>query len=192
MDVKTNIALVGFMGTGKSTIGKALADRLSKAFIDTDDLVQERLGASISQVFASQGEQFFRRLEARVIETVAEMDNVVIAVGGGAVENAQVRDVLRERCTVVLLTVDVATILERTEGITGRPLLDGFDPEQKRARIIELMHSRASAYNKVYDIVVDASGGVGSTVETISSLIQRACREKTASGGGAECPGCLE
>ena len=186
--MKTNIALVGFMGAGKSTIGKALADRLNKAFVDTDDLVQERLGTSISQAFAVPGEQFFRQVEARVIENVAGMDNVVIAVGGGAVENARVRDVLRGHCTVVLLTVDIATILERTEGMTGRPLLDGFDPEEKRARIIELMHSRASAYNQVYDIVVDASGNVESAVEAITSRIPGVQDERTMpAGGSAEC-----
>jgi len=186
--VKRNIALVGFMGAGKSTIGKALAERLNRPFIDTDDLVQERLGAPISQVFAAQGEQFFRQVEARAIETAARMDDVVIAVGGGAVENARVREALREHCTVVLLTVDIATVLERTEGLTGRPLLDGFDPEQKLARVIELMHSRASAYSMACDVIVDAGGDVESVVETITSLVPGVPEGKRVPAGGAECP----
>jgi len=182
--MKSTIALVGFMGAGKSTVGKALAARLHRAFVDTDSLIEERLGMTTCQVFGVHGEQFFREAEACAIERATQMDNVVIAVGGGAVENRRVRSALKERCMVVLLSVDIATILERTEGITGRPLLDGIDPDQKRARIMELLHSRASAYNEVYDIVVDASRDVESTVKAIAAQINGAQEARTAMTGG--------
>ncbi|MDP2856696.1 MAG: shikimate kinase [Bacillota bacterium] len=182
--MKNSIALVGFMGAGKSTVGKALAERLHWAFVDTDSLIEERLGLTTSQVFGVHGEQYFREAEARAIERATQMNDVVIAVGGGAVENRRVRSALQDRCMVVLLSVDIATILERTEGITGRPLLDGIDPDQKRARIMELLHSRASTYNEVYDVVVDASADVESTVKAIEAHINGAREARTALTGG--------
>jgi shikimate kinase len=182
---KNSIALVGFMGAGKSTVGKALASRLNWEFVDTDSLVEERLGLTTSQVFGVHGERRFREAEACAIEHATQMDEVVIAVGGGAVENRRVRSALNERCIVVFLSVDIATVLERTEGVTGRPLLDGIDPDQKRARIMELLHSRASAYNEVYDIVVDASGDVESTVAAIEACVNGSQEARPALIGGS-------
>lgn len=168
---KGNIALIGFMGVGKSTVGRMLAERLGRRFVDIDSLIQDSAGMPISKIFETYGETYFRQIEAQTIASATQATDAVIAVGGGAIESAEVRQILKDTCTVVLLTADLSTLVDRTRGNTGRPLLDGFDPEERTARMLSLLHARSEAYTSIYDITVATDRPVCSVVNQIISEI---------------------
>jgi 3-dehydroquinate synthase len=159
------------MGTGKSTVGRALAKRLDRRFIDTDSLVELTAGMSIRRIFRELGEPAFREMEARAVSKACALKGVVIAVGGGAVVSPATREALRLSCTVVLLTARPETILGRMGRPGDRPLLEGYDPDGTLSRIRELLRSRAAVYSECGDIVVDAERPVEQVVEDIVSRL---------------------
>lgn len=121
-----SIVLTGFMGTGKTTVGKLVAERLERPFIDMDVLIVERAGMPIPQVFRTQGETAFRALESQVCRELAAQSGLVIATGGGALVNPDNRSVMLASCVVVCLSAEVDTLQARLEPeIAGRPLLAG-------------------------------------------------------------------
>jgi len=149
-----NIALIGFMGTGKTSVGREVARRLGWPFVDTDELVERRAGCSIPELFAQGGEAIFRALEREAVREAARMRPAVIACGGGVpMDSANVRE-LRRTCRLVLLEADLETLLARVGDAEYRPLLHG-DPGG-RAR--QLLLERAPRYREVADLVVDTSG----------------------------------
>ncbi|MBN1153067.1 MAG: shikimate kinase, partial [Dehalococcoidia bacterium] len=122
----TNIALVGFMGAGKSTVGRALAVRLGKSFIETDTLVEQRAGMSIADVFAQFGEAHFRDLEAEAVRHAAQCQGCVIACGGGVVLREENVAALKASSMLVYLEVTPSSVLRRLNPqSTTRPLLQG-------------------------------------------------------------------
>src|SRR5437762_10029536 len=116
------IVLTGFMGTGKSGVGRRLATRLGRAFVDTDQLVERRAGKSVAAIFADDGEPAFRALERDAVATAAARGDAVIAVGGGAVLDATNLTRLRAAGVVVCLTAAAETILRRVGDASQRPL----------------------------------------------------------------------
>jgi shikimate kinase len=147
--VKGPIFLTGFMGTGKTKIGRLLAQRLGRAFIDTDHLIEERVGQSIPQIFAAQGEAAFRQLEHQCLAEAASRPKVVVALGGGAIAQERNWELLgRAGGVVVCLQASVDTILERVSRKEDRPLLAGLNPEEKRAKIERLLAERAPFYSR--------------------------------------------
>ena len=121
--MKTNVALIGFMGTGKSAVGRALADRLSRGFVELDGLIEGAAGKSIPDIFSQDGEIAFRELEIEVTKRAARCRNRVIACGGGLVLNKINVDRLRETSRIVHLTASPGAILRRTAAEPGeRPL----------------------------------------------------------------------
>ncbi len=141
-----NIILTGFMGTGKSTVGRLLAQRLQRPFLDMDKLIEERAGRPISAIFADEGENGFRDLERRLVEELSGRSGLVIATGGGVVLNPDnVRDFAR---TGLLVCLDASPqrILERVAHETHRPLLAGPCREK---RVKELLQARRKAYESV-------------------------------------------
>lgn len=147
-----NIFLVGLMGAGKTTVGRALAKRLNKRFIDSDHEIEARTGASIPLIFELEGEASFRQREAEVIRDLTAQQDIVLATGGGAVLNAENRTYLKSRGTVIYLRASVNSILQRTSHDKNRPLLQTADP---RKTIEELSRTREPFYNEVADIVID-------------------------------------
>lgn len=152
--MKTNIALIGFMGAGKTVVGQALALKLGKKFVELDELIVRRAGKSITRIFAEDGEIYFRELEIAATKDVAAEENQVIATGGGVVLNRINMDRLRQNGTIIFLTVSSSEILRRVGGDTGRPLLDTADKEK---RIKELLGQRKSLYEQAADIKVNTS-----------------------------------
>ncbi len=153
--MKTNIALIGFMGTGKSAVGKALAEKLGRQFVEMDSLIEEKAGKPIPDVFEEDGEIAFRELEIEVTREVARGANQAIACGGGVVLNKINIDRLRETSRVVWLVASPRAILERTSrDANQRPLLDVPDPAQ---RIRELVRYRKPLYERSADITVNTS-----------------------------------
>jgi shikimate kinase / 3-dehydroquinate synthase len=150
--LQQNIFLVGLMGVGKTTVGRALAKKLGRRFFDSDHEIEARTGASIPWIFEIEGEESFRRREAEVIRDLTACQGIVMATGGGAILNAASRECLKTRGTVIYLRASVNSILQRTSRDKNRPLLQTADP---RKRIEELMRQREPYYAEVADIVVD-------------------------------------
>ncbi len=144
MTIPENIILCGFMGTGKTTVGKLVAARLGWRFVDTDNLIEARLGGRpVSRIFAEDGEAVFRQWESRICEDLARSEHDVIATGGGVVLNPANREALSRAGMVVCLEAPAEEIVARLAGVTDRPLLAGADPH---ARVGELLAVRAEAY----------------------------------------------
>lgn len=165
-----NIFLVGLMGSGKTTIGRALAKRLNMQFVDADYEIESRTGASITLIFEIEGEASFRQREADVIRDLTQQQGIVLATGGGAILNEESRRHLREHGTVVYLRASVSSLLQRTSHDRNRPLLQTADP---RARIEALMRERAPLYEEVAHITVETGRpNVQTVVQTILSQLE--------------------
>ena len=165
-----NIFLVGLMGSGKTTIGRALAKRLNLRFLDADQEIEARTGATIPLIFEIEGEASFREREADVIAELTALPGIVLATGGGAVLNEQSRRYLHERGTVVYLRASVSSILQRTSHDRSRPLLQTADP---RAKIEELSRQRAPLYQEVAHITIETGRpNVQTVVQAILNQLQ--------------------
>ncbi|MHA7189796.1 shikimate kinase [Arthrobacter sp. MDT2-16] len=146
------VVLVGPMAVGKSAVGRMLAQRRGARFVDTDRVIVKRHG-SIAGIFARDGEQAFRSLEAEVVRDALAEDGVVISLGGGAVLHPGTRELLAE-ATVVFLDTDLATVLPRIRADSSRPLLAGRPAERWQ----ELYDARRPVYVAVASAVVDTRG----------------------------------
>ncbi|MDB6024920.1 MAG: Shikimate kinase [Verrucomicrobiales bacterium] len=146
-----NLALVGFMGTGKSSVGRALAECLRFDFVDTDDLIESRAGKSIADIFAQNGEPVFRDLEKMVVAELSTHTRLVISTGGGLAANAENLAHLKTHALVVCLWASPETIWERVRMQGHRPLLKTPDP---LAKIRELLALREPFY-KQSDVLVN-------------------------------------
>jgi 3-dehydroquinate synthase len=169
--VPRNIFLVGLMGAGKTTVGRALAKKLNKRFIDSDQEIEARTGASISLIFEIEGEASFRQREADVIRDLTAQDDIVLATGGGAVLRPENRAFLHARGTVIYLRASVGSILQRTSHDKSRPLLQTPDPRRK---IEQLMQEREPLYAEVAHIVIETGRpNVQSLVQSILAQLDR-------------------
>ena len=133
------------MGVGKSSVGRIVAEQLRFEFVDTDDLVQERVGRTIPEIFAQEGEAAFRNHERAVVAELAARDRLVIATGGGLICEPGNLDSLRAHALVICLWASANTIWERVRTQTHRPLLQSSDP---KATIAELLAKRGPAYRQ--------------------------------------------
>lgn len=147
-----NVFLIGPMAVGKTTIGKQLARRLQLRFIDSDQEIERRTGASISLIFDIEGESGFREREEQLIAELTAMQGIVLATGGGAVLSEANRKALRKNGTVVYLRASIDSQLERTKATKHRPLLETGD---RRAALESLMRTRESLYRQEADLIVD-------------------------------------
>ena len=148
------ITLTGFMGSGKTTVGKVLADFLGCPFMDLDDLVVKKAGKSIPDIFAQDGEPAFRQLEAQVLRKTVEKyaeSTAVLALGGGAVLAPASAALLHEKTVCIYLRATLDTLLARLEGETaGRPLADDA--------LAERLASREPIYEKTAHVIIDTDG----------------------------------
>ena len=169
--MKTNIALIGFMGAGKTAVAKILADKLGKKLIELDGLIELKAGKSIPDIFRQDGEIAFRELEIETTREVAEGNNQVIACGGGIVLNKINIDRLKERAVVVYLIASPDTILQRIGADdTARPLLAKGD---KALTIRQMLEFRHPFYERAADIKIDTSGlDITAAAETITARLE--------------------
>jgi shikimate kinase len=151
-----NIILIGFMGTGKTSTGKALSSRLGYAFLDLDQAIEAAAGMSIPEMFAQYGEPYFRAQEKEAVRRAAGRHNTVIATGGGTVKDPENRRLLKEAGIVICLTADVDTILARTSRKGQRPVLDGEDQGDRRRAVEQLIEERRGLYDDA-DLCLDTS-----------------------------------
>ena len=164
------ITLTGFMGSGKTTVGKVLADFLGCPFMDLDDLIVKKAGKSIPEIFAQDGEPAFRQLEARLLRQTVEKyteNTVVLALGGGAVTAPASASLLHEKTVCIYLRATLETLQARLEGETaGRPLLNeipgqaGNDvmPGPDRASVADRLAAREPLYEETAHVVIDTDG----------------------------------
>jgi shikimate kinase len=156
-----NIFLVGMMGAGKTTIGKALARHLGREFVDCDRVLAERTGVPVATIFEIEGEEGFRRREAAVIAELAEGADLVVATGGGSILAAENRRAMRESGTVVYLRARLESLWERTRHDSSRPLLATPDP---RAKLQALLAEREPLYREMAHVTVDTGSPSTQTV----------------------------
>jgi shikimate kinase len=162
-----NIVFVGLMGAGKTTVGKRLAKRHGLAFLDTDHEIEARCGTSIPTIFDLEGEEGFRRREAKVIAEVMQRSDHVITTGGGAINLAENRDALKQGF-VIYLDADPDHLWQRLRSDTSRPLLQkSSDP---RATLIDLHQKRDPLYREIASLVVP-------TTRASVSVVMRAIEE---------------
>ena len=173
---QSNIFLVGMMGAGKTTVGRALAHRMKRAFVDTDRVLVERTGVPVATVFEIEGEDGFRRRESLVLREVCEEDGRVVATGGGIVLAEENRRVMRESGTVVYLRARLESLWERTRHDASRPLLATPDP---KGRLAELLLEREPLYRDAAHVVVDSGS------QSASTLVNRVLAALRARESGA-------
>ena len=149
-----NIVLTGFMGSGKTAVGREISRILGWKMIDLDDEIVKARGMSINEIFSKLGEPAFRDIETEAIRKVAQHRNVVISTGGGAVLRQENMDLLRAMGVIVCLCVSAESVLGRTRNNSERPLLQVEDPLR---RIRELLEFRRPFYEKA-DIMIDTEG----------------------------------
>lgn len=153
MEQKKNVILIGFMGSGKTTVGLNLSYKMRTPVEDTDKVIEQREEKTIREIFAEEGEAYFRGLETALLEEIRERNYYrIISVGGGTPVNPVNRKLLKECGTVIYLRVRPETVYERVKYDTARPLLQCDDP---LARIKELLEARKEAYEECADIIID-------------------------------------
>lgn len=164
---KQNIVLTGFMGTGKSTIGRLLAKRIDYHFVDTDKEIENRCGKSVADIFQQDGEAFFRQQEEKLVRELAKQPRQVISTGGGLLMNPQNIEVLVKNSQIICLTASPDEILERvSKQPLTRPLLKETDPRKK---VIQLLEQRSSVYAQFDQLATSGK----SPEELVNILLER-------------------
>ncbi len=149
-----NIYLVGFMGTGKSTVGRILSSKLNREFIETDEVIERRERIKISDIFSQKGEAYFRKLEKEVLKNISREHNLVVSCGGGIVIDKDNVSLMKETGTIICLEADDRTIYERVKKDKTRPLLNTPNPIEK---IRSLLNARDEFYKRA-DVFIDTTG----------------------------------
>ncbi|MHA1291331.1 MAG: shikimate kinase [Promethearchaeota archaeon] len=174
---KDSIALIGFMATGKTTIGKILAEKLGKdyKFIEMDQLIVEEAGKSIPEIFKEDGEIRFREYEIAICKRVSQMHKVIISCGGGVVLNKINIDYLKQNCFIILLKATAEEIYKRAmkDGKETRPVIDKEDPEAEINRVLTF---RKPFYEAAAEITVDTTN---KSIENIIKEILEHLKKKS-------------
>ncbi len=166
-----NLILIGPMGSGKTTVGKQLAKRTRMDFVDSDHMIEDRCGVSISTIFDIEGEEGFRKRETKMLAELVDRTGIVLATGGGAIISEENRILLRKSGFVVYLKTSIETQLSRTQKNQNRPLLDDVDAEKK---LTQLMDERGALYEQEADLVVTSGDRmVSKVVEEILAAIDK-------------------
>ncbi len=169
---KNNVVLIGFMGSGKTTVGIRLSYRLRRVVEDTDKLIEKKMGRSISDIFSVEGEAYFRELETEMLKDLTDYNTEkIISVGGGTPVREVNRSLLQELGTVVYLRIRPETVYNRLKRDTTRPLLQGDNP---RERIKTLLTSRKEAYESCADLIIDVDElEVADILDKIEEYVKR-------------------
>ncbi|MEQ8153289.1 MAG: shikimate kinase [Clostridiaceae bacterium] len=163
-----NLVLIGMPGSGKSTIGKLLSERLSYKFIDSDLWIEEKLGETINDMFL-KGEDYFRKEESKAYEEIAKLDSVIISTGGGVVKNPKNMEVLGVTGTIVFIDRTVEDILSDIE-VSARPLL-----KEGKEKLYKLYEERYDLYKKYAHIIVKNDKSLD---EVLNDIIDKAVEKK--------------
>lgn len=176
-----NLYLVGFMGTGKSTVGRLVAHRLGFRLLDSDQEIEQQQGRTIAEIFAQEGEPAFRALERTFVETGHPPERAVVACGGGLVVQPGLADELRRRGVVVCLHASLATVLDRTSRHRHRPLLNVEDPAE---RIRTLYAAREPVYRNAGTVILTDGRPLGEVVAHVLRVWRREAVDFVRARGG--------
>lgn len=161
-----NIVLCGFMGSGKTVVGKELAKILGVKFVDTDELIEKEQGVAIKAIFATHGEDYFRDLEYEMCKKVAEMNGVVVSTGGGAMTFKRNVDAIKEGSKVIFLDASFDVICDRIGDSTTRPL---FQDKEKAKKLYD---ERKDKYLSAADYVINGDMGARKTAMQIAEIFR--------------------
>jgi shikimate kinase len=150
-----NIFIVGLMGSGKTSIGKLLAKRTGKLFIDTDNEIIKESGMTITEIFNKFGENYFRDLEHKVLSKVKSIENHVISTGGGVILKLENIKIMKNSGTIIFLDIDVETQLSRVKNKKNRPLLDSNNMAEN---LVNIKKDRDYIYKNISDYIISISG----------------------------------
>ena len=179
-----NVVLVGLRASGKSTVGRLLAEQLSRPFVDTDKLIVDDAGMSVRAIFAAEGEAGFRRREREAIRRVAAMSGAIVALGGGALADAKSRSLLRSTARIVWLRATVETLWERMQADSatseGRPDLTSVGGIEEIRRLAQ---ARNPQFREAAELVVDTDER--EAAEVVAALREWLMRAEAAAGGGS-------
>ena len=164
---KLNISLCGMMGSGKSTIGKILANKLDYNFIDVDKMIEIDAGKTIKKIFEEDGEQYFRNLEEKITINILEHKETIVSLGGGAIINKKIRDSIKKNSYNIYLNVDVDILTKRLQNTKTRPLI--YKKNLKK-ELIDLIGIREKFYRKA-DLIVKNEKNIIETTENIIKKI---------------------
>ena len=167
--IRHNIVLSGFMGSGKTTVGYALAKLLKMEFVDLDRWIEQKENMTVSEIFAKKGEDYFRALETNAAKILGGEKGKVIACGGGTVLKEENVLALKQNGKIFYLSVDVQTIKNRLKGDTTRPLL----AKDKEKSIISLLEKREPIYRAAADFVIDATVNTQNTINQILNALEQ-------------------
>ena len=162
-----NIILCGFMGSGKTSVGTALAKALNKDFIDLDKYIEQAEGITVSEIFARFGENYFRDLETKAVTLLGSQSGRVISLGGGTLLKSENIKPLKQNGIIFYLDVNADTVLNRLKYDTTRPLLKN----NKQQVVYDLINARAPIYKAAADYTVDSNGSVDDAVNQILKII---------------------
>lgn len=169
MDRKTNIVLIGFMGSGKTTIGTNLAYKLKYSFVDSDDKIVQKMNMSINKIFEIYGEDYFRNLEYDIVRNISKLNKQIISTGGGIIKNKNNIYELKKNGIILYLKASPEHIYSNIKDDTNRPLLQC---DNKMEAIKALLNQREFLYKEYCDIIVDVSNNtVDSIVDNIINSI---------------------
>lgn len=175
--MKKNIVLIGFMGSGKTTVGIRLSYRLRKSIEDTDKLIEKRQKRTIREIFETDGEAYFRELETQLLQdAIGKIKNQIISVGGGTPVKEANRELLKKLGTVVYFRVKPETVYERLKHDTARPLLQCSNPLEQITRLLE---QRKEAYEACADIIIDVDDlSMSQVVEKVIGALESKRKER--------------
>lgn len=167
---KLIIFLIGFMGSGKTSLGKALASQLNYQFVDSDQEIERIEGQKVKDIFEKQGEKAFRLLESKFIESIKEYKNVVISTGGGLPCHNDLIDKLLNYGTVIYLDVSASILSERLKNDTNRPLIQNLNNEELISFVNNKLNERIDIYNKA-SIKIDANKPINEIIQQIQWML---------------------
>lgn len=170
-----NIVLCGFMGSGKTTVGRVLAVRTGMPLVDMDDYIEEKAGMTVSEIFKQHGEDYFRELEHEAARELANRNGCIISAGGGTLVYRRNVDVLREGCRIVLLDVPLEVIKKRLQDDKKRPLLQRPDKDEAMR---ELYTKRMPLYRNAAHLTVNAAQSPYKTAREIVKALQLKTQRK--------------
>ncbi len=169
-----NIVLTGMMGTGKTVVGRRLAQELNMKYISTDEMIEKDVGMAIPKIFQRRGEAYFRDVETKAVQCVAMLDNFVIDTGGGVVQRSENMEELERNGVIICLTASAEVILSRTSKTDYRPLLSVDDP---KSEISKLLKKRKQFYKRCSRMIDTSNKGVEEIVDEIIEFLSEKKRK---------------
>lgn len=165
---KINLTLCGMMGSGKSIVGKLLARKINFNFIDTDKFIEKKIGKSINKIFSEDGEGYFRELEEKTIINILKKKKYVISLGGGAILNKRIRNVIKNNSYNIYLKVSIDILTKRLENSKNRPLIKNKDINKV---LIDLIKKREKFYKKS-ELIIKNETNINDIVENICDTLK--------------------